>query len=252
MHGAVEPAPSLVQRLQESPQRVADSMRATALWLAMVDGPLDPREFSEVGSALTHEPEGVPLHDMVDAFLADPMPRDLPRLFRFVRSQRSPKRTESLLDLFIRVAGADGRISQVERHALIFLSDLLSAPESALRERFEAVLGIEFDPPADLSDPAHFQAAEALAATRAAKTRARAGQAEVTRQNENHRADALRTLMLKADATPIAIKAAWRRLSRQHHPDRLLGVSPEVAAASTTQFHAVQQAWSALKDDADA
>ncbi len=252
MHGAVESAPSLVQRLQDSPQRMADSVRATAMWLAMLDGPLDPREFHEVGSVLTHEPEGVPLHDMVAAFEADPMPRDLPRLFRFVRSQRSPKRTESLLDMFIRVAGADGRISEVERHALIFLSDLLSAPESALRERFEAVLGIEFDAPADLSDPSYFQNAETLADTRAAQARARAGHADVARQQDEKRNEALRTLMLKADAAPIAIKAAWRRLSRQFHPDRQLSASPDALAAASAQFHAVQQAWAVLKDDVDA
>ena len=64
MHGAPDTAPGLVQRLQESPQRLADSIRATALWLAIVDGPLDPREFHEVGLALTHEPEGVPLQDI--------------------------------------------------------------------------------------------------------------------------------------------------------------------------------------------
>lgn len=147
-------APGLVQRLQDSPQRLADSIRASALWLAVLDGPLDAREFHEVGLALTHDPEGVPLHDIAEALAADPMPKELPKLFRFLRGQRSPKRTASLLDLYIRVAAADGRISQIERHALIFLSDLLAAPASLLPERFEALLGLEFEPPADLSDPA--------------------------------------------------------------------------------------------------
>ena len=55
MPGASDTAAGLVQRLQDSPQRLADSIRASALWLAVLDGPLDAREFHEVGLAL-HEP----------------------------------------------------------------------------------------------------------------------------------------------------------------------------------------------------
>lgn len=252
MAAAGDSAVGLVQRLQDSPQRLADSIRATALWLAVLDGPLDPREFHEVGLALSHDPEGVPLQEIAAALAADPLPRELPKLFRFLRGQRSPLRTESLLDLFIRVVAADGRISQIERHALLFLSDLLAAPASLLRERFEALLGLEFEPPADLSDPAFFEAAESAARVRAARERARAGDAALARKADDERRDALLVLGLKPDATPIAIKAAWRRLSRQHHPDRQPKGDASVLAAAATRFDAVQKAWKRLQEDEDA
>lgn len=244
-------APGLVQRLQDSPQRLADSIRASALWLAVLDGPLDAREFHEVGLALTHDPEGVPLHDIAEALAADPMPKELPKLFRFLRGQRSPKRTASP-DLYIRVAAADGRISQIERHALIFLSDLLAAPASLLPERFEALLGLEFEPPADLSDPAFFDAAETAARARAARQKARDTDATKAVQADAERRDALLVLGLKPDATPIAIKAAWRKLSRQHHPDRHLQADDAAKAAAAERFDAVQKAWKRLQDDDDA
>lgn len=245
-------APSLVQRLQDSPQRLADSIRASALWLAVLDGPLDAREFHEVGLALTHDPEGVPLQEIADAFAADPLPKDLPKLFRFLRGQRSPKRTVSLIDLYIRVAAADGRLSQIERHALIFLSDLLAAPASLLPERFEALLGLDFEAPADLSDPGVFETAEAAARARAARQKAREADVGKAAQAESERREALLVLGVKPDATPIAIKAAWRKLSRQHHPDRHVQADEAAKAAAAERFDAVQKAWKRLQDDDDA
>ncbi len=245
-------ASGLVQRLQDSPQRLADSIRASALWLAVLDGPLDAREFHEVGLALTHDPEGVPLHDIAEVFAADPLPKDLPKLFRFLRGQRSPKRTLSLIDLYIRVAAADGRISQIERHALIFLSDLLAAPASLLQERFDALLGLDFEPPADLSDPAFFEAAEARVRARAAREQVHAADAGRRQRDAADRESALRGLGLKSDATPIAIKAAWRKLSRQHHPDRQVQSDEAAKAAAAERFDAVQKAWKRLQEDDDA
>lgn len=241
---------ALVERLQTSPYRLSDSVRASALWLAVLDGPLDPREFHEVGLALTHEPDGLPLHEVAEALAADPFSPALPRLFRFLRGQRSPKRTEALLDLYIRVAAADGRISEIERHALLFLSDLLAAPQSLLGERFEALLGIEFQAPADLSDPDWFRAAEALAQSREAEARVRTRDAGLAAREATIRDEALRALGLKPDATPIAIKAAWRRLSRQHHPDRQPQGDAALLAAAAANFHAVQQAWTVLEAEA--
>ena len=252
MDDGIQRPPGIVQRLQESPQRVADSVRASALWLAQLDGPLDAREFHEVGMALTHEPEGVPLDDIAAAFAAEPLPADLPRLFRFLRSQRSRKRTESLIDLYIRVAAADGRISEIERHALLFLSDLLAAPASLLRERFDALLGVEFEPPADLSDPDWFAAAEATAAVREAREKAKLADPAKAKNDACERSAALRVLGLSDEATPLAMKAAWRKLARQYHPDRQpIGDAPALASASE-RFLEVQKAWQHLKDEADA
>ena len=71
-------------------------------------------------------------------------------------------------------------------------------------------------------------------------------------QADAERRDALLVLGLKADASPIAIKAAWRKLSRQHHPDRQLQADDAAKAASAERFDAVQKAWKRLQDDDDA
>ena len=56
----------------------------------------------------------------------------------------------------------------------------------------------------------------------------------------------------KSIGYPIAIKAAWRKLSRQHHPDRQLQADEAAKAASAERFDAVQKAWKRLQDDDDA
>lgn len=241
---------ALVERLQASPYRLSDSVRASALWLAVLDGPLDPREFHEVGLALTHEPEGVPLHEIAEALAGEPFSPALPRLFRYLRGQRSPKRTESLLDLYLRVAAADGRISEIERHALLFLSDLLGAPQTLLGERCEALLGIEFRPPGDLSDPDWFLAAEAVARRREAQAAASRRESAQGGAAALARNEALRVLGLKPEATPISMRAAWRRLSRQFHPDRQPQGDAAALDTAAAHFRAVQQAWALLEDEA--
>jgi curved DNA-binding protein CbpA len=59
-------------------------------------------------------------------------------------------------------------------------------------------------------------------------------------------------LGVKPDATPIAIKAAWRRLSRQWHPDRQPQGDAAALAAAAARFDAVQKAWARLQEDDDA
>jgi len=58
--------------------------------------------------------------------------------------------------------------------------------------------------------------------------------------------DALKALELDADADEAAIKAAHRRLVKQHHPDRNQG---DEAAAK--RFHAVQAAYEVLQRAAE-
>ena len=47
------------------------------------------------------------------------------------------------------------------------------------------------------------------------------------------------------DATPGEIKAAWRALARQHHPD-VIGADPDVAKRATRQMAEINTAYAAL------
>jgi curved DNA-binding protein CbpA len=52
-------------------------------------------------------------------------------------------------------------------------------------------------------------------------------------------------LGIEPGATPSQIKAAWRRLARQHHPD-LTGDDPEASRVATRQMAEINEAYAAL------
>jgi hypothetical protein len=52
-------------------------------------------------------------------------------------------------------------------------------------------------------------------------------------------------LGVERGATPIQIKASWRRLARQHHPD-LTGDDPEASRIATRQMAEINEAYAAL------
>ena len=54
-------------------------------------------------------------------------------------------------------------------------------------------------------------------------------------------------LGLSAGASPTAIKAAWRRLARQHHPD-VSGADPVAARAATRRMAEINAAYEQLRD----
>ena len=60
--------------------------------------------------------------------------------------------------------------------------------------------------------------------------------------------DALAVLGLSAKATPSEIKAAWRRLSLEHHPDRVAHLGAEFTALAEERMRKINQAYTALKE----
>lgn len=316
----------IAEDIQRSPNRLTEATRFAGIWLAAIDGPVDPRERMEVALAIPNEPEVVSIERMAEE-VAGLGERDVGDILRILRTSRMPRRTEWLIDFLIGVACADGRISFEERHALMLVADLLVAPPELLPARFEALTGLEFELPPDLSDPAYLEAREALAAMRerrlreevealasapdeaavahaAAAAQSVAGQRAVPRAPAANggngtgptpapdvanaardrpgragatqgatpgatpgagpearpgassidpvlavRARALAVLGLGPQATPIEVKAAWRRLRREHHPDRHVGAGPEAEAAATRRFQDVQAAYELLGED---
>lgn len=309
----------IAEDIQRSPNRLTEATRFAGIWLAAIDGPVDPRERMEVALAIPNEPETVSIERMAEE-VAGLGEREVGDVLRILRTSRMPRRTEWLIDFLIGVACADGRISFEERHALMLLADLLVAPPELLPARFEALTGLEFELPPDLSDPAYWESREALVALRERRMReeaealaaevqghaggsgggpsgtppadsgdqARAGapagaasgggrghrpgsrpddgagarvpgdrrgaDAEPRGKTQSDPATAVRDRALAAlglgpRATPIEVKAAWRRLRREHHPDRHVGAGPEAEAAATRRFQDVQAAYELLGED---
>ncbi len=264
-------SPNIFDLIEKSVARMPDSIRFVGLWLAMIDGELDPREFHEISLAMEHEPEGVGFDAMSAALSTNYAPaqaisRDLLRVFRFLRANRSLRKSEFLLDFFIRICAADGGISQSERHALLFLSDLLALPSETLADRFDALLGIEFEPPEDLSTSGPYERVEAEIKARherlrdaglgaeideAVKAKAAASvqssvQTSFERVLTQAQRDAFLCLGLKQDANPIQIKAAWRKLSQKNHPDRFAQADEAAVQTATEVFRNIQNAFDVL------
>lgn len=57
--------------------------------------------------------------------------------------------------------------------------------------------------------------------------------------------DAHDVLGLEAGATPVQIKAAWRKLARRHHPD-LIGDDPAASRVATRQMAEINEAYARL------
>jgi hypothetical protein len=52
-------------------------------------------------------------------------------------------------------------------------------------------------------------------------------------------------LGVEASASPTTVKAAWRRLARQHHPD-LIGDDPEASRVATRKMAEINEAYAAI------
>ena len=57
-----------------------------------------------------------------------------------------------------------------------------------------------------------------------------------------------RVLGVKSNANENDIKKAYRRLSNQYQPDKLLGVSEEERELAASKLHQVKQAYEVLSD----
>ena len=57
-----------------------------------------------------------------------------------------------------------------------------------------------------------------------------------------------RVLGVKSNASENDIKKAYRRLSNQYHPDKLLGVTDEEREQAAIKLHQVKQAYEVLSD----
>jgi len=73
-------------------------------------------------------------------------------------------------------------------------------------------------------------------------------QGERRAQARNGVADALATLGLSSDAGATEIKAAWRKLSLDNHPDRVTHLGPEFRALAEERMRKINHAYTLLKD----
>jgi DnaJ like chaperone protein len=68
-----------------------------------------------------------------------------------------------------------------------------------------------------------------------------------TRRNGQGTEEALAVLGLKPGAAPTEIKAAWRKLSKEHHPDRVTHLGEEVRRVAEERMRRINAAYDTLK-----
>lgn len=64
-----------------------------------------------------------------------------------------------------------------------------------------------------------------------------------------NREDHYKTLGLESSATDDVVKATYRKLARQHHPDKHATKSPEETKAAEEKFKKIQQAYNEIKKE---
>jgi len=160
-------------------------------------------------------------------------------------SKLDTKTKSLLLELCIGMALADGRVTTGEFYILRFLTDAFLLPTRTLEARFEDITGDSMPPLSDLSSASWWrQKSGSSQSNNADGGRKNDLNGSPTRGSLNR---AYATLGLEAGAGQVEIKAAYRRLSAVHHPDRYVSLGDEAVQAATETFRRISSAYEVLK-----
>lgn len=249
----------LTQELATSQNRIADCIRLAAIWLAHIDGTFDQKERDRLADRIDKQSSGIPFARLV-AYVEEAMgvdqPTELASAFGYLGHAIPEHSRSSFVSFAVEIAVADGRISIGERHALMFLADLVGRTDE-LPKAYSDATGLEFGTPGDLSDPAYWDAIAASKSKNAGGQRqsksgsegeSRREQRAPPRQDNPRRVAALAILGLTGNPTHDEVRLAYRRLARVHHPDRYQGQGHDSIQHATEAFKRIQNAYDSLME----
>ena len=210
-----------------------------------------------------------PTKDELLGKVARPVPRPLPR--------PTEELARALCPIFIEVARADGEVTQDEVRVvreffsehLQFAGDDLEVVRAALKDALKA-------PPADLEELVKKVRAQVKPSERLMAVNALYELALVDGELKRTESDALKRVVnafnlsevqlreitalqlgsghkeyavlgLTAESTDDEIKAAFRRLATENHPDRVASLGPKKSEAAAEQFRKIKDAYEELK-----
>lgn len=247
---------SLVNELNNSQHRMVDCVRFAAAWLACIDHEYSESESKAILDRLPDREGGVSLRRMVVAIRdagSNENYDSIAPVFAFIAKTLSEESRPAFVELMAAVAAADGRVSIGERHALMFLSDLVGRGTD-LPRAFELATGLTWELPADLSDPNYWTDVERRSRDRSQQSHhseqsgsRRESRDEREASRDPRRVEALAVLGLVGNPSQDDIKTAYRRMAKIHHPDRYSGLDAEAIVHATRTFQRIQQAFSTLK-----
>jgi DnaJ-domain-containing protein 1 len=145
-----------------------------------------------------------------------------------------------IMNVSVALAAADNYLSISENLILRYLARLL--PQShALPTRYRALTGSDLPPVGDPSSLAWWR--ERDEPKQRSRTRPNTGH---TQTLNNERLRALFVLGLDEKASEEDIRAAYRRLSQVHHPDKFHSLGPDAVKAATETFKRINAAFELL------
>ncbi|MBM3991356.1 MAG: hypothetical protein FJ298_10175 [Planctomycetes bacterium] len=194
-------------------------------WLAQCDGHLDDDERELLRNVTAGSGAEIQLEELLGIARRATL-GDIQLALEILR-ESNPSSRKPILQLVISLALVDGHLLTVENHIVRLMADVLGLGLDGLNEAFREMVGHDFPEPDDPSDPAFFE-----------RGRGAAG--------GSTRASDLAALGLEGAPSEDAIKAAYRRLAKVHHPDRFASAGPEAVKTAELQFKRIRAAYERL------
>lgn len=237
---------TLRQLFRSTGNPIGLSILTVLVWLAWVDGSVSEVELEEL-QRIGPSAGDFDVRGLVALFENSTF-EGLLLACEILQDSLDRKGARLLLQLAIGMAVRDRYLRFSENHALRFLADLVKVRPGELAAIFAEVTGREFPAPGDPSSRAWWEEAKRQSKGRhrardeqeSSGPRTRSGSGSMTRRR------AVAILGLDEGWTTEEAKAAFRRLSRVHHPDRFHSLGPEAVEAASLTFRRIRSAYEYL------
>ena len=239
-------APSLDDLIRRSENPIGLSVVILLLWIAEIDGGLSSDERNRLLRVSRASGAAEAIDEIMGRFGGDPL-SGLASACTILRTDLDPGERRLVLEMAIGMA-IEGELSFSQNHVLRFLADLFQVAPAELDGLYRKFSGEGFPDVGDPGSVAWWQGDRGGTGSwgwRAEPSSSRARRRP--RKKGMDRAEALAVLGLRGGATQEQVKAAFRRLSHAHHPDRFQRLGPEAVEAATQRFLRIKQADDALR-----
>lgn len=216
--------------------RSGTSLLLLLVWISACDGQIKEREKALLVDIANKTNHGHELASLIEMAIW----RDVESLqlaCEILKRLPAKDDREHILELGIGMAIADGSLSPSENHILRFLADAMGIGRDGLVRSFLQITGRKPPVPTDLSDAAFWRLRNQKS------TRPKQDAPKVFTKDE---IKAFGVLGLDEGSSAEEIKAAFRRLTQVHHPDRYAHLGSEAVEAASASFRRIKQAYDTL------
>jgi len=222
--------------------KVGVSVLLILAWISTSDGALDEEEkknlwgIAEAGNHSECMPLIISLAKRADIAA-------IQLACEIIKAHFTGERSGLFMEVAIGISIADRFLLPSENYILRFLADLLGITKSRLNGLFLKATGKPLPDPPNVSSQQYWQQKQD-AQQRSKEDRS--STSDRTARHSSHHVDAHSTLGLAPGASKEEIKAAFRKLAHEHHPDRFHALGEEAVAAATITFTRINNAYNQL------